>query len=83
VKTKQLCSLLFIEGALTIGVGALLAGGFAENRMYLTKGPSTPYIIEKLAKERSEFREEEISTGLLLMLAGLPLLIMSILSVVM
>lgn len=53
-----LSSLLFIEGALTIGVGALLAGGFAENRMHPTNVPSTPYTVEKISKQRSEFREE-------------------------
>ncbi|MCZ2809514.1 MAG: hypothetical protein O2V44_09185 [Candidatus Bathyarchaeota archaeon] len=77
-----LSSLLFIEGALIIGVGALLAGGFAENRMHPTNVPSTPYTVEKISKQRSEFREEQISTGLLLMLAGVPLVILSILSAV-
>ena len=77
-----LSSLLFIEGALIIGVGALLAGGFAENRIHPPRAPSTPYTVEKISKQRSEFREEQISTGLLLMLAGLPLIIMSILSAV-
>ena len=77
-----LSSLLFIEGALTIGVGALLAGGFAENRIHPPRAPSTPYVVEKLSKQRPEFREEQISTGLLLMLAGVPLVILSILSAV-
>ena len=74
-----LSNFLFFEGAFTIGIGALLAGGYAENRLTPTKSPSTPYSIEKLSKQRSEFRQEQISIGLLLMLAGLPLFIMSIL----
>ena len=77
-----LSSLLFIEGALIIGTGALLAGGYAEGRMHTPKAPSTPYVAEKLSKQRTEFRENQISTGLLLMLTGLPLIIMSILSAV-
>ena len=77
-----LSNLLFFEGALIIGIGAFLAGGFAENRMHRTNVPSTSYVVEKLSKQRSEFREKQISTGLLLMLAGLPLIIMSVLSFV-
>jgi type VI protein secretion system component VasK len=77
-----LSSLLFIEGALIIGTGALLAGGFAEGRMHAPRGSSAPYATEKLSKERAEFREAQISTGLLLMLTGLPLIILSIISAV-
>jgi hypothetical protein len=44
--------------------------------------PSTPYVVEKLSKQRQEFREKQISTGLLLMLAGLPLIIIAILSTI-
>ena len=73
-------SLLFIEGALIIGTGALLAGGHAESRLQASKAPSTPYVAEKLSKQRAEFREAQISTGFLLMLTGLPLIIMAILS---
>jgi hypothetical protein len=75
-------SLLFMEGALILGIGALLAGGFAEGRIHASKAPSTSYVAEKLSKQRAEFREAQISTGLLLMLTGLPLIIMSILSAV-
>jgi len=77
-----LTNLLFIEGALIIGTGALLAGGYSESRIQGTKAPSTAYVSEKLAKQRAEFRENQISTGLLLMLTGLPPVIMSILSAV-
>ena len=70
---------LFFEGALTIGIGALLAGGFAENKLTPVNSPSTPYSVEKLSKQRAEFRQEQISTGLLLILTGLPIFIMSIL----
>jgi len=77
-----LSSLLFIEGAFIIGTGALLAGGFAEGRIHSSKAPSAPYVTEKLSKERAEFREAQISTGLLLMLTGLPFIILSIISAV-
>jgi hypothetical protein len=77
-----LSSLLFIEGALIIGTGAMLAGGYAEGRIQSAKAPSTAYVTEKLSKQRAEFRENQISIGLLLMLTGLPLVIMSILSAV-
>jgi type VI protein secretion system component VasK len=77
-----LTNLLFIEGALITGTGALLAGGYAEGRIQSAKAPSTAYVAEKLSKQRAEFRENQISTGLLLMLTGLPLIIMSILSAV-
>jgi hypothetical protein len=77
-----LTNLLFIEGALTIGIGALLAGGFAENKLTQTKSPSTPYYVKKLSKQSPEFRQEQISSGLLLMLTGLPLIIMSIISAI-
>jgi len=77
-----LSSLLFIEGALILGSGALLAGGYAEGRIHASRAPSTPYAAEKLSKQRAEFHENQISTGLLLMLTGLPLIIMSILSAV-
>jgi hypothetical protein len=75
-------SLLFIEGALIVGTGALLSGGSAEGRIQASKAPSTAYVAEKLSKQRAEFRETQISTGLLLMLTGLPLIIMSVLSAV-
>jgi hypothetical protein len=77
-----LSNLLFIEGAFTVGIGALLAAGYAESRMHRANLPSTPYVVEKLSKQRSKFRKKQISTGLLLMLAGIPLVIMSILSAV-
>ena len=73
-----LSNLFFIEGALTIGIGALIAAGYAESRMPQTRGPSAPYIVDKLSKQRSEFREKQISTGLLMILAGIPLIIMAI-----
>ena len=75
-----LSNLLFIEGALTIGIGALLAGGFAENRLTKILSPSARYSVEKLSKKRGRSRQEQISTGFLLMLAGLPLIIISVVS---
>jgi hypothetical protein len=73
-------SLLFIEGALIVGVGAALAAGFAENRMSPPLGsPSAPYDVEKISETRAEFREKQISTGLRLMLLGAPLIIIPIL----
>jgi hypothetical protein len=72
-------SLLFIEGALTLGLGALIAAGFSENRMTPPlNSPSAPYVVEKLSEQRAEFREKQISTGLLIMLIGAPLIILPI-----
>jgi len=73
-------NLLFIEGAFTIGIGALLASGYAENRMQQHRGPATPYVVDKLSKQRPEFREKQKSTALLLILAGLPLISIAIIS---
>jgi type VI protein secretion system component VasK len=77
-----LTNLLFIEGALITGTCAMLAGGYSEGRIHAAKAPSTAYVAEKLLEQRAEFRENQISTGFLLMLTGLPLVIMSILSAV-
>jgi hypothetical protein len=77
-----LSNLFFFEGAITVGLGALLAGGFAENRMTRTNVPSTAYNVEKISKSRPEFREKQISTGIILMITGLPLLVMSVLSTI-
>ena len=75
-------NLLFVEGAFTIGIGALIAGGFSENKLTQTKAPSTAYSVEKISKQSAEFRQEQLSTGILIMLAGLPLIIMSVLSAI-
>lgn len=75
-------SLLFLEGAITIGLGALIAAGFSENRMILLNVPSTPIAAEKLSKQRSEFRRKQISVGFLLMLIGAPLIVLTILLII-
>ena len=75
-----LSNLFFFEGAFTIGIGALLAAGFAESRMHPTRGPATLYVTDKLSKQRPQFREKQISTGFLLILAGIPLIAMAIIS---
>ena len=77
-----LSNLLFVEGGFTVGIGALIAAGFAENRIQQKNIPSTPYVVEKLSKQRAEFREKQISTGLLLILAGIPLIVLSIISAI-
>lgn len=71
-------SLLFIEGALLVGVGATVAAGFSENVAAPIRSPSTPYMVEKISKDRAEHREKQISTGILLMLIGAPLIIITI-----
>jgi hypothetical protein len=73
-----LSSLLFIEGALIVGIGASLAAGYAENRMAPSSGPATPYVVSKISEQREEFREKQISAGLVLMLLGTPLIAISI-----
>ena len=71
-------SLLFIEGAILVGIGAILAAGYSENVIIPYRDPSTTYRVEKISKDRAEFREKQISTGLLLMLIGAPLIILTI-----
>ena len=48
--------------------------------MSQTRGPAAPYVVDKLSKQRPEFRDKQISTGLLLILTGIPLIIMAIIS---
>jgi hypothetical protein len=81
--TETFGSLLFIEAALIIGVGALIAAGYSENMEASPRGsPRTPYVAEKLSEQRAEFREKQISTGFLLMLVGAPLLTIPILLII-
>jgi len=76
-------SILFIEAALIIGVGALIAAGYPENKEAAAQGsPRAPYVAEKISEQRVEFREKQISTGFLLMLVGAPLLIIPILLII-
>ncbi len=71
-------SLLFIEGAMLVGVGATVAAGFSENLAAPVRSPSTPHMVEKISMDRAERREKQISSGILLMLIGAPLLIITI-----
>jgi len=71
-------SLLFIEGAMLVGVGATVAAGFSENVAAPVRGPSTPYMVERISRDRAEHREKQISSGILLMLIGAPLIIITI-----
>ena len=71
-------SLLFLEGVILVGVGALLAAGYSENVIIHHRRPSTAYTVEKISKDRAEFREKQISSGILLMLIGAPLIIITI-----
>jgi hypothetical protein len=81
--TETFGSLLFIEAALIIGVGAMLAAGYPENKEASAQGsPRTPYVAEKISEQRAEFREKQISTGFLLMLVGAPLLIIPVLLII-
>jgi hypothetical protein len=79
---ETLGSLLFIEGALIVGIGASLAAGYAETSMQPARSPSTPYVTEKISAQRGEFREEQISLGLMLMLVGVPLIIICIIFII-
>ena len=73
-------SLLFIEGAILIGIGALIAGGFSESRTTSPhNNPSAPYKVEKLSEQRPEFRKKQTSTGFLMMFVGVPLIVITIL----
>ncbi|MHA2052834.1 MAG: hypothetical protein ACW99F_04465 [Candidatus Hodarchaeales archaeon] len=75
-------SLLFFEGAILVGVGAVIAAGYSENVIVHPRRPSTAYIVEKISKDRAEFREKQISTGFLLMLLGAPLIAMTIILII-
>ena len=70
--------LLFIEGAILLGIGAMLAAGYSENVIFSYRDPSTAYRVEKISKDRGEFREKQISTGFLLMFIGAPLIVLTI-----
>ena len=76
--TETFGGLLFIEGAILVGIGAILAAGYSENVIIPYRDPSTAYRVEKISKDRAEFREKQISTGLLLMIIGAPLIILTI-----
>ena len=70
-------SLVFLEGGVIFALGAFFASGKTEK---ITSVPATPadiYKIEKLFPQRPEDREKQISTGILLMLVGGPLLAIS------
>jgi hypothetical protein len=44
-------SFMFLEGVLTVGVGAAVAAGFAENKMAPPlNSPSAPYVVEKISE---------------------------------
>ena len=79
---ENFLALLFIEGAFLFGIGALLAGGFSENRMMSTSGPKAAYDIEKLSAGRPERRRQQVSAGIALMLIGGVLLLMTIIGIV-
>jgi hypothetical protein len=79
---ENFLALLFIEGAFLFGIGALLAGGFSENRMMSTSGPKAAYDIEKLSADRPERRRQQVSAGIALMLVGGVLLLMTIIGIV-
>ncbi len=73
-------SLMFLEGAITIGLGALIAAGFSENRITPPiNSPSTAAFGEELSEQRPEFRRKQISAGFMLMLIGTPLIAITIL----
>ncbi len=80
---KETCgSLMFLEGAITIGLGALIAAGFSENRIIPLNTPVTPVAVEKLSEQRPELREKQISVGFLLMVIGAPLIVTTILFII-
>ena len=76
--TETFGSLLFLEGAILVGVGAILAAGYSENAAAPVSSPSTAYAVEKISRDRAEHREKQISSGILLILIGAPLIIITI-----
>ena len=71
-------SLLFLEGAILVGIGAIIAAGYSENVIIHHRRPSTAYTVEKISRDRGEFREKQISSGILSILIGAPLIIITI-----
>ncbi len=74
---ENFLALLFLEGAVFLGVGALFVGGVLENRMPSTTGPKSAYDAEMLSKDRADRRQQQISVGIMLMVLG-GLLILSV-----
>ncbi len=78
---ENLLSLMFVEGAILLGMGALSAGGFSESGMTRTQGPKAAYDVEKLSPGRPERRREQTRVGAVLMLVGAVLLLMMIIGI--
>jgi hypothetical protein len=70
-------SLLFIEGGFIFGAGAFFASGISETKIAAQSNPASPYLMEKLSSQRPEHRKKQISTGVLLMLIGGSVLVIS------
>jgi hypothetical protein len=71
---ETLASILFIEGGLALGAGAVYFSGMGEN-----VGGTHPVVLDKRLEQRREMREQQKSSGVILMLIGGPLILLSLL----
>ena len=70
---ETLASLLFIEGGLAFGAGAVYFSGGTEN-----VGGTHPVVLDKRLEQRKEMRGQQKSSGKILMLIGGPLIVVSL-----
>jgi len=71
---ETLASLLFIEGGLALGAGAVYFSGMSEN----VRG-THPTVLDKRLEQRREMRGQQKSFGKTLMFIGAPLIVISVL----
>lgn len=72
---------LFLAGALWIGLGALIGGGFADSGMVGRMNPAaSPETGRMLAQNRIEQREHDLSSMLVMMAVGAVLFLLCFLT---
>ena len=78
----RVSTLLFLEGGVLAAIGALVGGGIAESEVAgrvpsggVTAGPE---LQGKVARERSQMRDEQLGFGLKALAMGLSLVLLSI-----
>ncbi len=79
VDKTSLLNLLFWDGLIWIGVGALIMGGFADNAMVGRMNPAaSPITAEALSRQRVDERDKDLNSGLGMMLVGGLFLLLSL-----
>lgn len=74
---ETLSNILFIEGALVFGVGALYSSGVLENAT-AARARTHPVVLDKYVEQSQEMRKQQNVLGKILMLVGGPLIILSV-----